>query len=544
MDGKPEPRHTEVLIAGTGPAGCTFARFLAPHKQVWMVEAGGHLSKRAGAHLKNSFVYQRDVNKFTPIVQGLLQQISVPPRTNIATALDPIAYPQSAGSIRSAMNPRQDPYRNLEAAAVSYAVGGMLTHWTNNTPRHHPTLEMIPFIPGGDWNVLYPYAEALLNAHTDVFEHSVRNTLVKKALSDYYRNELPAAYPVQNLPVAGERLKQNDELVHYSASDTILGNLADQPPSDRFQILPQHRVKKLVTKKGKFEYAVVEDLINWKTYHIYADIVIVAAGAIMTPQILWNSHIRPYALGRYLFEHPMTFTQIVLKKEIVDSIMDVEEIQRDEVSRRRLAGRSPNDPIPIPMNDPPPMVWIPVCEAVSQKRLWHCQIHRDSFSYGAVPPDIDDRLIVDLRWFGMVDPVPSNLVRFEEDLNDKFGMPQPTFEYTLGEDDRRRAHDMMSDMVDAAQALGGFLPGSEPRFMPPGTSLHLQGTSRMGEKNDGTCITDSFSKLWEYDNVYLGGNGLIPTRNASNPTLTTVALATRAAHKILGVVPQSPPVLP
>ncbi len=51
MDRKLKPVRTQVLIAGTGPAGCTFARFLAPHKQVWMAEAGDHLSKRAGAHL-------------------------------------------------------------------------------------------------------------------------------------------------------------------------------------------------------------------------------------------------------------------------------------------------------------------------------------------------------------------------------------------------------------------------------------------------------------------------------------------------------------
>jgi pyranose oxidase len=176
------------------------------------------------------------------------------------------------------------------------------------------------------------------------------------------------------------------------------------------------------------------------------------------------------------------------------------------------------------------MVWIPVSEG----RPWHCQIHRDSFHYGDVPPDIDDGLIVDLRWFGMVDPVPENRVVFAEDLNDTFGMPQPTFEFQLGDDDRRRAHAMMSDMLEAAQALGGFLVGAEPRFMAPGSSLHFQGTYRMGEKDDGTCVADPYSRVWGYDNLFLGGNGLIPTRTAANPSLTSIALATRAVHKILG----------
>ncbi len=522
---------TEVFIAGTGPAGCTFARFLVPAgKRVIMADAGAQLSARPGAHLKNAFGYQRDIDKFTPIVQGLLHQISVPPQPGYTTTLDPISFQpprhKHHAAARSGRNPRQDPYQNLPAAAVSYAVGGMLTHWTNNTPRHHPTMERIPFISAAEWDGLYAQAESLLNTRTDVFAKSIRHRIVQEALQTHYAGRLHPNHLVQALPVAGQRLQDNDELVHYTGSDTILAPLLDENGGyryrpEQFRILPEHRVKKLVTANGRVTYALVEDLIGWKEIHVYADIFVVAGGAVLTPQLLWNSaisHESEGPLGRYLTEHPMTFTQIVLSQKLMDTIQSL------------MGGSSDDDPIPIPMNDPPPMVWIPVQEG----RPWHCQIHRDSFQYGLVPPDIDNRLIVDLRWFGMVGTNRENRVSFETDLKDKFGMPQPTFEYTLSEDDRRRAHDMMQDMVEAAHALGGFFPGSEPRFMPPGTSLHLQGTTRIGPQNDGTCVTDLDSKVWGIDNLYLGGNGLIPTTNASNPTLTSVALAMRAAQHILG----------
>jgi pyranose oxidase len=525
--------RTDVLIAGSGPIGCTFARFLAMQgRKVTMVDAGAQHSARPGEHLKNAFVYQRNLDKFTPIVQGLLHPVSIPVQTGYTDTLDPIVFRPGAGTIRSAQNPRQDPRKNLRNAAVSYGVGGMFTHWTNNTPRPHPTMERIPFIGNEEWEILYGDAEKLLNTHTDVYARSIRHRIVMDALKDHYGVTIPSEWPIQSLPVAGERRKDNDEFVHFTGADTILGPLIDEPETygpDRFKILPQHRLTRLIEKSGRIISAEVEDLLHWEKIEVFADLFVVATGSILTPQVLWKSRIRPRALGRYLTEHPMTFCQIVMKDSLIKDLVT------DSRFTRELKSFEPNDPVPIPMHDPPPMVWIPV----SEKRPWHCQVHRDSFQYGALPPDIDDRLVVDLRWFGMTDPVETNRVYFEDDLNDVFGMPKTTFEFWLSEDDRRRAHEMMTDMVSAASALGGYLTGAEPRFMPPGSSLHFMGTYRMGERDEGISVTDPHSKVWGFENLYLGGNGLISTGTACNPTLTSIALALFALNSILNVDPKT-----
>jgi pyranose oxidase len=522
----------DILIVGTGPVGCTFARTLFDQgHSALMVDSGACQSPKFGSHLKNAFLFQRDVNPFVNVIRGHLHALSVPPNESPALTLDPGAFTYDPnlykGFIGSNQNPHQDPRTNLPGAAATYAVGGMATHWTCATPRQHPVIEQSSLLTHAEWNDLYNRGEKLLNTHRDVFENSIRNTVVRDVLRKTFPH-LKAPYDPQNLPLAAERNANNDELVTWSGADTVLGDLAVPGTSERFKVLSEYRCTKLVPNDNRdgILYAEVMDVINWQPYHVYAKTFVVCAGTVLTAQVLYNSGIRPAALGGYLTEQPMAFCQVVLSQSIIDALPDDPRF----AERIRLYRKEhPNDPIPIPMNDPDPQLTIPV----STGRPWHTQIHRDAFAYGGLSPNIDNRLIVDLRWFGIVKQRECNKVTFSDDVHDTFGMPQPTFHYSLDKEDRESQHSMMAEMLKAATELGGFLPGSEPQFMAPGLTLHIHGTTRMGDQDDGTSVVDTTSKVWDFSNLYLGGNGLIPTAIACNPTLTSVAIALRACDHIV-----------
>ncbi len=531
--GSARQMDVDVLIVGSGPVGATFARKLVEAgRSVFMVDMGAQTSRRPGEHLKNSFLYQRNIDLFASVIRGHLSVLSVPTNTTPVMTLDPGAFQideeRYRGFVLNNQNPEQDPATNLPGAAVTYGVGGMATHWTCATPRHHPTLERADSYSDDEWNRLYDASEQLLNTNKHEFDDSVRHQLVRDVLQSEY-TELPEPYGVQNLPLAVKRREDHPEFVHWTGTDTVLGPLADgNQDSEPFILKEQHRCSRLVLSSdgSRIEYAEITNLMQWETLHVRANTYIVCCNAYLTPQLLYNSQIRPAPLGRYLTEQPMSFTQIVLKQDHIDAIRSDPRFT-DKIKQHQE--ESPHDPLPIPAGDPEPQVWIPV----SEDRPWHCQIHRDAFHYGDVAPNVDTRLIVDLRWFGIVQPSYDSYIHFSDRHFDAYDMPQPTFHWVLSEEDRRSQHRMMADMVRAANALGGFMPGSEPTFVAPGLPIHVTGTTRMGTSPDDSVV-DTNSKVWGFDNLYLGGNGLIPRGSASNPTLTSVAMALKAAEHITG----------
>ncbi|KAG6918845.1 hypothetical protein DXG01_011250 [Tephrocybe rancida] len=136
-------------------------------------------------------------------------------------------------------------------------------------------------------------------------------------------------------------------------------------------------------------------------------------------------------------------------------------------------------------------------------------------SYGEAGPRVDSRVVVDLRFFGRQSGEKDNRIIFENSLQDACGLPQPTFVYSPTDKFAEETSLMMNEPVLA---------------------LHVGGGLRLGrgnvEEEHKTSVADYNSQVWKFDNLYVGGNALIPTAFAANPTLTSICLTIRAAHKI------------
>jgi len=304
---------------------------------------------------------------------------------------------------------------------------------------------------------------------------------------------------------------------HWSGSDVVLGDLATDPP-ETFELRPETLCRRLLVDGDRVIGAVLEDRTTGSQYEVRAKAIAVACDAFRTPQLLWASEIRPDALGHYLNDHTQVMGAVRLDDELVaEATADL--VQGEYVDARRTV----NDPVVG-------VFWVPYAD---DAHPFHSQVmHWDMSPLRQDERADDGGQIVGIgALFGKAEIRYEDCVSFSDTETDAYGMPKMTISYQLTERDQERIADVRDQQQRAAAAFGAFAPGREPRVMPPGSSLHYQGTVRMGE-DDGDSVCDPYGRVWGLRNLFVGGNGVIPTTTAGNPTLTSVALAVRSARAL------------
>jgi choline dehydrogenase-like flavoprotein len=499
----------DVVIVGSGLVGCAYARILserAPHLRILMLEAGPRLTGTPGVNVRNEADAARRAR----------YQLASEGRDTAAHPEQRAEYSARPGTHRVRRRPPGLPdQEGMPDASASTNVGGMGAHWTCACPTPYGS-ERIGFIKDPEWAELEAEAARLLRVTTEGFEPTAGARAALAGLAAAFDAGRPPGRQVQPMPLACT--PRPGAGPRWSGADTVLGSLATGA-HERFELRPETVARRVLHSGGR---ATGVEVVNRDGIRaeISAQVVVVAADALRTPRLLWASGIRPAALGRHLNDQP----QIVAAASVpvpdagpgggagrVSAELNYDHGQGDQ--RDLLAG----------------VAWVPFADSLHPFHGQVMQLDASPVDLGVEDPS---GVVVGLGWFCAKEIRAEDRLEFDDSQPDAFGLPAIRIHYQLTDRDREQVEAAMAQQRRAAAALGGFIPRGEPRLLPAGTSLHYQGTVRMGETDDGTCVCDPHSAVWGLAGLYVGGNGVIPTATACNPTLTSVALAVRAARAI------------
>ncbi|MCZ4302502.1 GMC oxidoreductase [Microbacterium oxydans] len=510
-----------IAVVGSGPIGSAYARTIleqSPTARVIMLEAGPQVTTPAGSSVRNIV---------DPDEKARAREMSQGPQAGAFR--ESLGIP--AGAVVEGMfTARQGTHlldfggdgsahaATFPAAAAATNVGGQGAHWTCAIPR--PAFsEKLPFIDDVEWEDLITTAEGLLHQQSAAFSASPIGAAIRSLLEGEFGAELPDGYGVSTLPVAGD--PQSDGSMRWAGADTVLGPLLTEGSdlASRFELRDLTLVRRIEHEDGVVSGVTIQDLRTGEQSVLFADAVVIAADAFRSPQLLWASGIRPAPLGRYLTEHHVVITTIALDAPRMADLVTEEELE-GELARRAM---NPADPVAavnrIPFSEPDHPFSLQVMYA-----------ENPPFQLDPAHPAAGNRWgYVNMGYGVRKHPRIEDGVSFSDDELDYRGLPNMTIEYALTEVEEAEIAEATERLRRAGRALGAFV--AEPRLLPNGSSLHYMGTVRCGT-DPAVSVADPYSRVWGFENLVVGGNGLIPTANTMNPTLMSVAIAVRGARAL------------
>lgn len=485
----------DVVIVGSGINGAIVAAQLheaSPESSILVLEAGREITGVAGEHL-----VEADENAMNASYNDLMRRARQIEYVKGAVSMNEIEG-DSWGIEQSGVFPAAflgHNFAEFPGASIAWNIGGMGVHWTAACPWAYGP-EIPDFLPRSEWDADQETARAALRVH--------RGALLENPYAEPMFEALRAAVPspdperrAGHMPMAG--IAHADRPFARTGPRDIAPFLFDgSVPNVTLQT--GALVTRILSDDGTVTGVVARDLATGAETAYTGGRYLVAADALRTPQLLWASGIRPEALGVRLNEHASIDGSVTIDAE--------------------RFGLTDAD-IPVPPAGEPFIgsYWSP---SIGDERPTHGQLMEQLHADGAHT--------LGVGWYCATEIRPENRIEFSDELTDPLGMPHMTVHFSYSEHDLEQIRRTQEIQRAAAEAIGTFRDPSE--VLPAGASLHYTGTVRMGPVDDGTSVCDPDGRVWGFDNLYLAGNGVVPTALTCNSTLTGATLAVRTARAI------------
>jgi choline dehydrogenase-like flavoprotein len=286
-----------------------------------------------------------------------------------------------------------------------------------------------------------------------------------------------------------------------AGKSTMNTYIADALAHGQLELRANAAVERLLVDAGRATGVEYADA-HGERHTVRADAVVVAAGALNTPQLLRRSGLESPSIGRHLGVHPVR-----LVYGLFDEPQDAHMVypitahcmafQHDEDGGFVIEATTIQDPISFAttLRDEQGPLWGPrLVEAVRRFRHWNgvlAMANDDNGSAVTAGEDGAERFDVDFT--------PADLERIDA-----------SFRFSR-------------EVLEASGARQVCWTGL--------ASTHVQGSCRMGDDPARSAV-DRNCESHEVERLFVGDASLIPRTLSVNPSLTIMALATRLADHL------------
>ena len=138
---------------------------------------------------------------------------------------------------------------------------------------------------------------------------------------------------------------------------------------------------------------------------------------------------------------------------------------------------------------------------------------------------------------GEMIPNEHSWCEIDPDVKDRWGIPVLRFHWGWSEHETRQAVHMQNTFAQLIEAMGGRVKGEvltdgAKAIAAGGSIIHEVGGALMGT-GAKESVTNRWGQTWDVGNLFITDGAVFPSNADKNPTLTIMALAWRAADRIL-----------